>query len=162
VPKGQNALTGAAGEHYVAYRLSMMGYPVGLTRGGSPTVDLMVGSSEDGTAVSIQVKTSEFAHRHRKRDKTEWWSWRVGVGVASLRGDSIFYAFVSFEKDKDGKLLPPDTFIVPSKDVAEAVEVDGSDAYWFNLNRDSEKFPEWREAWRLIIDKLEHKQKLVS
>lgn len=35
-----STLTGAAGEHFIAYRLSAMGYPVALTRGGSPTVDL--------------------------------------------------------------------------------------------------------------------------
>jgi hypothetical protein len=57
------ALTAAAGEHYVAYKLSAMGYPVAMTRGGSPTLDLMVGDLS-GHSVSIQVKTSRWAH-HR-------------------------------------------------------------------------------------------------
>jgi hypothetical protein len=34
MPKRATALTGAAGEHFVAYKLSAMNYPVALTRGG--------------------------------------------------------------------------------------------------------------------------------
>ena len=48
------ALIAAAGEHFVAYRLSAMGYPVALTRAGSPTVDLMVGDLAGNAAISLQ------------------------------------------------------------------------------------------------------------
>ena len=43
MPKRATTLTGAAGEHYVAYKLSLLGFPTALTRGGSPVIDLMVG-----------------------------------------------------------------------------------------------------------------------
>lgn len=33
MPERPTALTAAAGEHFVAHRLSAMGYPVALTRG---------------------------------------------------------------------------------------------------------------------------------
>jgi hypothetical protein len=115
-------------------------------------LDLIVGPLEKGSAVSIQVKTSEFAHRSRKRDKTEWWSWRVGKQVASLRGDSIFYAFVSLENDKQGSSRPV-TFIVPWNDVAKRVKTDGPDAYWFSIEG-KECQEAWKEAWHLITDKL--------
>jgi len=55
--KRATTLTGAAGEHYVAYKLSAMGYPTALTRGGSPVIDLMVGDLSGNGSVSIQVKT---------------------------------------------------------------------------------------------------------
>ena len=151
MPDRANALTGAAGEHYVAYRLSRMGYLVGLTRGGSPSVDLMVGHWENGRAVSIQVKTSESAHRYRKRDNKEWWSWRVGKQVASLRGDSIFYAFVSLEGDEGNPICL--TFIVPSEIVAARVETDGPDAYWFSTEdyaRGTNDKKQWLEDWSSI------------
>jgi len=76
MPTRATALTGAAGEHFVAYKLSGMGYPVALTRGGSPAVDLMVGDLQGRSAVSIQVKTSDWAWRGFKR-KTEnnHWEW---------------------------------------------------------------------------------------
>lgn len=50
------ALIAAAGEHFGASRLSAMGYPVALTRGGSPTVDLMVGDVAGNAAISLQRK----------------------------------------------------------------------------------------------------------
>lgn len=65
--KRSTALIGAAGEHYVAFRLSALGFPVALTRGGSPTVDLMVGDLEGQAALSFQVKTSSGAWRSFKR-----------------------------------------------------------------------------------------------
>ena len=58
MPKRATTLTGAAGEHYVAYKLSLLGFPTALTRGGSPVIDLMVGDLTGENAVSIQVKAS--------------------------------------------------------------------------------------------------------
>jgi len=155
MPNRANALTAAAGEHYVAYRLSRMEYLVGLTRSGSPSVDLMVCHPEKGTQVSIQVKTSKFAHRYERRKKIEYWAWRVGKQVASLPGDSIVYAFVSLEGDKGDPICR--TFIVPSKEVAARVETDGPNAYWFITDGfaiDDKNEKKWLEDWRLITDTL--------
>jgi len=67
MPERATALTGAAGEHYVAFYLSALGYPVALTRGGSPTVDIMAGSLDGEHTISIQVKTSNWAKRDFKK-----------------------------------------------------------------------------------------------
>lgn len=119
MPERATALTGAAGEHFVAYRLSAMGFPVALTRGGSPTVDLMVGDLGGSAAVSIQVKTSNRARRSSKTSpENNHWEWDVGRKGLNLRGDSIFYAFVDLRWKAD-KRAQPDVFVVPSRVVAD-------------------------------------------
>ena len=61
----KNILTCTAGEHFVAYRLSLMGYTVGTTRGGATAVDLLVTNSNGDKSISVQVKTSRDAFRER-------------------------------------------------------------------------------------------------
>jgi hypothetical protein len=156
MPDRANALTAAAGEHYVAYRLSRMGHLVGLTRGGSPSVDLMVGHPEKGTPVSIQVKTSESAHRYHGRGdkKKQYWSWRVGEKAASLRDNPMFYAFVSLEENQKRNPICR-TLIVPSRDVPGLVAEEGKGQFWFNTPEiDMDKEPEWQEQWQLITERL--------
>jgi hypothetical protein len=85
--KRPTALTAAAGEHFVAFKLSAMGYLVAMTRGGSPTVDLLVGDLSGEAAISIQVKTSSGARRSNR------WEWDVGRKGLTLRGNSILGFF---------------------------------------------------------------------
>lgn len=150
MPVRANSLTGAAGEHYVAYELSRMGCPVGLTRGGSPSVDLMAGNPERGSAVSIQVKTSEDAYRHRKRDNTDWWCWRFAPKGTLSQGDSLFYAFVSLHNQEHKPL--PVVFIMPAREVVACFATGEWARGWFGIvGPDCEK---WHEAWQLIKEKL--------
>ena len=119
------ALTGAAGEHYVACILSSLGYPVALTRGGSPTVDLMVGDITGEGTVSIQVKTARWAWRERKRSPdSAFWEWECSAKACHLRGDSIFYAFVDLRSFPQHSGLYPQVFIVPSAIVAGTIGAD--------------------------------------
>jgi hypothetical protein len=46
----------AAGEHYVAMRLNMLGVDTGLVPAGNPTTDVLV--HRDGATASIQVKAN--------------------------------------------------------------------------------------------------------
>ena len=107
------ALIGAAGEHYVAYKLSHSGYCVGLSRGGSPFVDIML-SNKDGEGVAIQVKTSQGARREfKKKPQNNRWEFDVGHKARSLGGERLLYAFVDFDWGRSA----PKVFIVPSADV---------------------------------------------
>ena len=142
------ALTAASGEHYVAYKLSAMGYPVAMTRGGSPTVDLMVGDLA-GHAVSIQVKTSRWARRQYVRSNTKnRWEWDVGHKVMYIRSDTIFYAFVDL---KWGSSQPPDVFIVPSNIVADAIKPEFKRAMFWIMEGFAEHF---QERWDRITERL--------
>ncbi|MFC2017640.1 hypothetical protein ACFLUD_04470, partial [Chloroflexota bacterium] len=51
------ALTGAAGEYYVAFRLAAKGYAVGLTPRGTISIDLIVANPTTGKSITIQTKT---------------------------------------------------------------------------------------------------------
>ena len=160
MPNRPTSLTGAAGEHYVAFVFSSLGYPVALTRGGSPTIDLMVGDLRGGAAVSIQVKTSTYAWRKRiRKPEDSHWEWDVGRKALSLRGDSVFYAFVDLKEDGSGVIQSPDIFIVPSENVAKQAITAG-----FEEHPDWNKFmfcvyekerEQYFEAWDFIRNKLE-------
>lgn len=125
-----------------------------LTRGGSPTVDLMVGDASGEGTVSLQVKTSNWAWRGRKRaPETSFWQWDVGVKARTLRGESIFYAFVDLRSFSES--LPPTTlpqvFIVPSKIVADALGT-GWSRYMFSISHTRKD--EFYERWDLITSRL--------
>lgn len=153
MPKRATALTGSAGEHYVAYALSARGFPVARTRGGSPTVDLMVGNLSGTETISIQVKTSNWAWRSfiRKPMKNHW-EWDVGWKATQLRGQSIFYAFVDLKWDP-ATSPAPDVFIVPSAVVADAVAGPRSRYMFWIMESDAETY---RECWNLLTDRLDH------
>jgi hypothetical protein len=140
------ALTAAAGEHFVAYKLSALGYPVAMTRGGSPTVDLMVGDLSGKGAISIQVKTSNWAARSRKKDGKKWWEWDVGRKALELRGDSIFYSFVDLRWDPS-VTTGPEVYIVPSAVVANFVKPDWSRFMFWIYEEEQAKC---HDRWDLI------------
>ncbi len=149
MPKRPTALTAAAGEHYVAYYLSALGYPVALTRGGSPTVDLMVGDVSGDDVVMIQVKTSSGARRDFKRvaEKNRW-EWDIGKKAMRLRSDNVFYAFVDL---KWGAGQDPDVFIVPSTVVADRLG-EGWSRYMHWIMDDQQS--NYHNRWDLITEKL--------
>lgn len=143
------ALVGAAGEHFVAYRLSAMGFPVALTRGGSQSIDLMVGDIGGTAAVSLQVKTATRAwHNSKSKPEKSRWEWDVGPRSAKLCGEAIFYAFVDL---RGGEGLPV-VYIVPSAVVADAVIRRTAKRRRFSIRQKDDEA--YREAWDLITDRL--------
>lgn len=153
MPKRATSLTAAAGEHFVAYKLSLLGLPAAMTRGGSPAIDLMVGDLSGNNAVSVQVKASSNARRVYKKEENahkNHWEWDVGPKGKSLRGDSIFYAFVNFGGKKNA--LTPEVFIVPSSAVAEFLNRRPRNRYMYWI-KDSQE-DQYLEAWHLITDRL--------
>jgi hypothetical protein len=59
-------LVAAVGEHFVAYKLSCLGYIAAPVRLDSPATDLLA-STLDGRGVVIQIKTTGWAERTRGR-----------------------------------------------------------------------------------------------
>jgi hypothetical protein len=126
-----------------------MGFPVALTRGGSQSIDLMVGDVGGTAAISLQVKTATMAWRnYRTKPAKSRWEWDVGPRSAKLCGEAIFYAFV----DLNGGNGMPTVFIVPSAVVATAVRRRAQKRRRFALRQpDAEVY---REAWHLLTDRL--------
>lgn len=142
------AITGTAGEHYVAYRLARMGYLPALTRGGSPSVDILVANQTGTGTLGIQVKTSTWAWYQYKRDKQKpnFWNWDVNPKATTLKGDRLFYAFVDLRDDpKDHQ--EPVVFIVPSKDVTELVKKKHTRKMFWIYEADEQKY---KERWDYI------------
>ncbi len=152
MPERPTALTGAAGEHFVAYKLSALGFPVALTRGGSPTIDVMVGNLTGTETLSIQVKTSNWARREFKRKpENNRWEWDVGKKALTLRGKSIYYAFVDLQWDPTNQHQMPTVFIVPSDDVANFLGPDWSRYMFWILDHQAD---DYKERWDLLTDRL--------
>ena len=157
MPERATSLTGAAAEHYVAYKLSALGFPTALTRGGSPAIDLMVGDLSGSKALSIQVKTSNSARRNFKREKNKHrdnWKWDVGAKGKKLKGDSIIYAFVNLKGTPSKERNPhPEVFIVPSLVVAQYLDRPMS-RYMYSIKETEKEKEKYLEAWHHITDLL--------
>jgi hypothetical protein len=111
-----SVLTGTAGEHYVAYKLTTLGFVVALTRGGSPSVDLIVGDLNGRNTVSLQVKSTEWAVRERGRGKNRRASrleFPLGFKSGKVSQANYFFAFVDLRLYDDNPV--PVVYIVPSQ-----------------------------------------------
>ena len=119
--KLQKIIVGASGEYYVASYLSGMGVVVAITRGGTPTTDLIVTSARGGRAVSIQVKTSAHPHVVYKRlAQKNYWTWDTPFKAKDFADRSHWYVFVALNGwPASGNM--PDIFFVPSKVVARNI-----------------------------------------
>lgn len=110
------ALTEAAGEYYVAFRLAAEACAVGLTDHGTRAIDIVVANPDTEKSITIQSKTMRNA---LGRSATEsWWKWRVGTSRRPAH-EGFFYAFVNL---KDDPSETPDVFIVPSGQLMSLLE----------------------------------------
>ena len=108
------ALTGAAGDYFIAFRLSEMGYAVGLTATGTKSVDLVVANPNTGKSIAIQCKTATNAFVKSKK-YGNYWKWRLGTGPKPTN-DDFFYALIDL---KGGHPEIPDVFLVASTKLQE-------------------------------------------
>lgn len=106
------ALTGAAGEHYIAFQLSARGYAVGLTAQGTSGADLLVTNMATGKSMILQVKTMWDAFVRSKKWGL-YWKWRVGVSRARPQ-PTLYYLFVDLKGDPSKS---PDVFVVQSQEL---------------------------------------------
>ena len=150
-------LTGAAGEHYVAFRFAAMGYAVGLTTRGTRTVDLVVANPDNGKSVTIDTKTMQEAYTQSGSDC--WWKWRMGIRAYKKPiYEDFFYVLVDL---KGEPTKTPDVFIVPSKELDHLLEpypegVDPAsgkltDVWCVIYKKDAETY---KEKWDNITDAL--------
>ena len=151
------ALTGAAGEYYVAFRLAAEGYAVGLTPRGTTSIDLIVANPETLKSVTIQTKTMFKDAFVLWKDGTYLWKWQVGV--KTLRRPvhkAFFYVFVDL---KGNPSQTPDVFIVPSDQLMsltkdeEYKDKSGRviDIWCVIYEKDAEKY---RDRWDVIKNAL--------
>lgn len=107
IPRGgRNGFIGAAGEHYVLYRLHRSGYLAALSPRNAPTVDILVLDEAEGMVATVQVKT------RLSGSKGGWVMSRKHETIAS---PTLLYAFVDLAPEH------PQVWLVPSARVAQVV-----------------------------------------
>jgi hypothetical protein len=140
----------------VAARLAAMGYVVALTRGGSPTADILVSTKASDRTIAIQVKTATWARREYKRARSQannHWEWQIGWECEASAAPSLWYAFVDLQGWPDGPV--PVVFLVPSSRVASMV-TDAKAKGWKRCLMwlpDAEEAA-YREAWHELVTAL--------
>ena len=105
------SLTGAAGEYFVMSQLLRRGYIAALAPAGVPNCDIVVTDKIGDRLCAIQVKT----RANTGRDG----GWHMGKKHETLVSPGLFYCFVDFAVDQKSY---PFTYVVPAKDVAEALK----------------------------------------
>ena len=143
------ALVGAAGEHYVAFRLSADGYAVGLTARGTMALDLLVANPQTGSSITVQTKTMTNAWV-ASRKWGNYWKWRIGSKRLAPH-DRFFYVLLDLREDPS---QAPAAFIVPSKQLGPLLEAFGAERpdVWCTI--DEETKPQYHERWDLITAAL--------
>lgn len=140
-------LTGAAGEYYVAFRLSAEGYAVVLTTHGTRLIDMSVVNPNTAKSITIQTKTMENAFVKSKK-YTPYWKWPVGKSHLKAR-ETFFYVFVDLRGDPS---QTPDVFIVPSSEL-DSLLSDNKGWIWCD-GIDEDNAPQYRDRWDYIRDAL--------
>src|SRR5579871_3950711 len=95
-----SSLTGAAGVYFVASYLAYRNIHVSITFGNAPAVDVLASSADGTRTVAIQVKTTEYALRHRGRgaDKEpDHYEWDAGHKAATVARIGLIFAFVDLK-----------------------------------------------------------------
>ena len=121
--QGAAQFVGLAGEYYVSSCMAVRGYHASITIGNAPNVDVLVASGDGKNLISVQVKTSRWAHRN-KRYGFEVHEWDVGASSIGRSGENSWYAFVDLRQNDSG--WDPQVFLVPSLWVSDFVKPDHS------------------------------------
>jgi hypothetical protein len=156
MPKINSKLTGTAGEHYVAYKLSCMGYVAAIPREGTPTVDILACNTDASKVLSIQVKSTDWATRTRGRGKNKkphHLEFPLGHKAATHKSENLFFAFVDLN-GLDWEAKSPDVYIVPSKYVYDHCEGWASGAKMVRFHISIEEIAQFKNNWKPIVSEL--------
>lgn len=105
------AIIGAAGEHYVLYKLFRKGLKAARPPEGTPEIDLIVFDEQRNVIISLQVKT-----RSRGSDG----GFHMNAKHESIESDRLIYVFVDLQPEN------PNCYVIPSRVVARFLRLDHS------------------------------------
>jgi hypothetical protein len=157
MPKIPSKLTGSAGEHFVAYRLSCLGFIAALPREGSPSVDILASNTGGDRTVAIQVKSTEWASRTRGRGVNKQVAelqFPLGHHSAKTTGENLVFAFVDLRGL--GTDAQPDVYLVPSQIVHDHCKSWVDNSKMVRLHIGIEHMQEFKNNWSLISKKLKN------
>ena len=158
MPKINSKLTGTAGEHYVAYKLSSMGLVAAIPREGAPTVDILVFDDRTSKTASIQVKSTEWATRERGRGenrKPNHLEFPLGYKATNYNSENLFFAFVDLNGlNWDEKA--PDIYIIPSEFIYNYCLPWKDKVKMWRFHIDIPKIQEFKNNWSPLLQFLGH------
>lgn len=145
----KSLLTATAGEHFVAYKIAMMGFVPALVRQGSPVIDLLASSVDGGRTVGIQVKSTSWAERTRGRGDLKQpaeLQFPLGHRAIEETADSTIFCFVDL-RDRTPE-DPPDVYVVPAKVLKkEYMGVNIRQHSYFRHHRAIQRMASFKNNW---------------
>ena len=147
-------LTGVAGVHFVASRLSFLGFHAVPTTRNVRGPDLLVSTLEGDAMLSIQVKTTMTAMRTRGRGaekKPDHYEWDIGWSSARQNHEKLLFALVDLRNFEN----MPDIFILPSKVIYKYFET-GDPTTWLRARYHPSiiELEGYKNNWQVIRDVL--------
>ena len=154
--KTSNALVAAAGEHYVAYKLSRLGYLAAPLRLGAPAADLLASTLDGGRTVAIQVKTTQSALRTRGRGdakRPHHLEFPLGHAAIEKGSDRLIFCFVDLRGGEDGS--SPDVYVVPASHILRYYEGENIRQYsFFRHHPPVQEMAPFKNNWKPVISAL--------
>jgi hypothetical protein len=148
-------LVASAGEHFIAYKLSCLGYLAALVRQGSPSIDLLASTQDGDVSVGIQVKTTAGAGRTRGRGANKILAelqFPLGHKAIERSPQNIIFCFVDLKVNESGI---PDVYVIPSDALlAEHEGIDVRQWTFFRLHRSVEHMEKYKNCWQPIHQAL--------
>jgi hypothetical protein len=108
-------IAGLAGEHFVAYRVAMLGFIPALVRQTVRGVDLLVSNPETGKSVAVQIKSAASAvHERRGASESQAFHLRFPLGQRAIAGtaDNTVFCFVDLRRKAGAELA--DVYVIPA------------------------------------------------
>ncbi len=116
---------GLAGEFAVLSQLALRGFDANMTLGNTKSVDILLSHQQTRKMYKLEVKTHFDNNSYRSKDFGYVEShWRMGSKHENITDPSLFYCFVSIEKNTHNFNF----YIVPSAIVAKFTRE--SHGYW--------------------------------
>jgi len=158
MPKIPSILAGAAGEYYVAYKISTLGLVAALPRAGTNGVDILVSNVNGSRTVAIQVKTTDWAERTRGRGankRIHELQFPLGLKAASMSSPDLYFAFVDL-RGVEWVEEQPVVYLVPSSFVADCCRPRVQEGHWpmprFHIA--IERLEPFRNQWEPLLKAL--------
>ena len=149
-------LVAAAGEHYVAYKLSCLGYLAAPVRLGSPATDLLASTLDGGRTITIQVKTTGWAERTRGRGASKvphHLEFPLGHAAVERASSKLIFCFVDLRGSKSETI--PDIYVVPAAVVLKEYKGKNIRKHsFFRHHRSIEHMARFKNNWTPVIRAL--------
>lgn len=149
-------LIAAAGEHYVAYMLSYLGFIAALVRQGAPSIDVLASNLTGSKSIGIQMKTTEWAVRTRGRGREKkpfQIQYPLGYRAIEQASPNTVVCFVDLRRFEI--VQSPDVYVVPTKVLITHYEGKDIRQYrYFRHHRPVKEMAKYKNDWTPIVSAL--------